>query len=381
MQNAPSKTRKFEWANVLFLTITPLIALIAEPLYAYAYGIPWQVWCVFAFYMAATGLSITAGYHRLFSHRTYQAHTGVKLFFLLFGAAAFENSALKWSADHRRHHAFTDTDKDPYNIREGFFYAHMAWVCYQNPYDENFDNVRDLQKDPWVRWQHRYYVPLGIGLGMALPLLLGYTLGDAIGCFLLAGIVRIVLVHHSTFLVNSLAHWSGAQPYSLRDTAKDNFLVSLLTYGEGYHNFHHRFPYDYRNGIRWYQWDPSKWLIRGLARLGWVERLRTASPERIFRARMQVQRELVHETLILHPFDIRKKMEEKLHAAYEAMMKARVRWEELKAEYRALKDPQYRKIASALEKDLQIAREHFQAAHHAWRALVQNCLQAAPVPA
>ena len=183
------------WLNALFLTTTALIALIGMPLYIYFVGVSWPLIGVFVFYLAATGISVTAGYHRLFAHRSYDTNRFIKLFYLIFGAAACENSALKWAADHRYHHSFVDQEDDPYNIRRGFFYAHIGWVFLKRPENSCFDSASDLFKDPLVCWQRRFYLPLAILVGGALPLLIGYFLGDALGCFLLVGVTRTVLVH------------------------------------------------------------------------------------------------------------------------------------------------------------------------------------------
>lgn len=371
--------RPIDWTNFLFLTITPAIALIAEPLYAAAYGISWPVVAVFIFYMIATGLSITAGYHRLFSHRAYKANRAVRLFFLIFGAAAAENSAAKWSADHRNHHAYTEQgDKDPYNIHKGFFYAHIWWVMTRGPRTTTtLDKVQDLLEDPLVRWQHRNYLTLAVLFGGGVPFIIGYFLGDAWGCFLLAGVTRTVLVHHSTFLINSLCHWMGKRPYSLQ-TARDSMFVAFLTYGEGYHNFHHTFQYDYRNGIRWYHWDPAKWLIRFLSALGWVSTLRRATDEQIFKALVSTEKEVVRTNLLKASEELRVKMEPRVQEAYHALITARARWERLKDEYQALKhsmDHKRGEIAAKMHHEIQAAREHFHRSQEAWSFLVQGYLE------
>lgn len=378
LENSQTETRQIDWVNVLFLSITAFIALTVQPLYIYFFGLSWSVVGVFVFFLLTTGLAVTGGYHRLFAHRSYQANTVVKLFHLLFGAAACQNSALKWASDHRYHHAFTEQEKDPYNINKGFFYAHMGWIFHKEPESRTLDNVKDLSKDLLVRWQHRHYVKTAIFMGGGIPLLIGYFLGDFWGCFLLAGVTRTVLVHHATFLINSLCHSVGERPYSLQDTARDNTFAAFLTYGEGYHNYHHQFPYDYRNGIRWYHWDPTKWFIKSLETVGWANQLRQAPDSLIFKARIQVEKQLVQERLIRHRLQFRQTMEEKVHAAYEALIKARSRWEDLKVEYRAVKnsmDHKYHEIAARLEREIQIARDHFHAAHEAWSLLVQGCLQ------
>ena len=120
-----------------------------------------------------TGLAITGGYHRLFAHKSYKANWFMKLLYLCFGAAAYQNSAWKWSSDHRRHHKFVDTDKDPYNIKEGFLFAHMGWILLKYEDGHSYDDVPDLTNDPLVRWQDKYYISLSIAFGLLLPTLVG----------------------------------------------------------------------------------------------------------------------------------------------------------------------------------------------------------------
>ena len=201
---ASKKSAEMDWVNVAFLTITPLVALIGIPVHLHNGGPSWPILGLFAFYLLATGLSITGGYHRLFAHKSYEANRLVEMLFLSLGAAACQNSALKWASDHRAHHLYVDQAPDPYNIRKGFFYAHMGWIFLKEAEDRSYDNVRDLLKDPLVCWQHRFYVLLAISVGFVLPFILGLFLGDGWGCLLWVGIVRVVIVHHSTFLINSL---------------------------------------------------------------------------------------------------------------------------------------------------------------------------------
>jgi stearoyl-CoA desaturase (delta-9 desaturase) len=378
LNRSKTEIRRIDWINVLFLSLTALTALTVQPIYLYTYGLSWLVLGVFVFYLITTGLAITGGYHRLFAHRAYRANKIVKLLCLLFGAAACQNSALKWASDHRDHHTYTEKEKDPYNINRGFFYAHMGWVLYKEAQPPSFNNVRDLSKDPLVRWQHRHYISIAVLTGGGIPLLIGYLLGDLWGCFLLAGVTRTVLVHHATFLINSICHTWGNRPYSLRDTARDNALVAFLTYGEGYHNYHHQFPYDYRNGIRWYQWDPTKWLIKTLQVIGWVDQLRKAPEDLIFKARIRVEAQLVQQKLTRHRLPFRQIMEQRLYAAYEALLRAMAHRDKLIAEYRMVKDSMDHKrheFAARLEHEIQIARERFHAAHEAWFLLVQGCLE------
>ncbi len=277
------------WANVIILTATPIAAAIAIPLYAVKVGFDSYEWLMFALFMILTGLSITAGYHRLWSHKTYKANVFIRMFWAFWGACSLQNSILNWSTDHRNHHRFVDNnEKDPYSAGLGFWHAHVGWVI-RDFYSRDYDNVKDLQKDPIVMFQHNYYLPLAILTNAGLPLLLGLIHGKLWGVFLLAGILRIVLNHHFTFLINSAAHFWGKRPYSTENSARDSGILALFTYGEGYHNYHHRFQYDYRNGIKWWHFDPSKWLIKAFSWIGLTSNLRSPSKIQIEKARLTVQ--------------------------------------------------------------------------------------------
>ena len=239
--------------------------------------------------MFVTGLSVTAGYHRLFSHNSYKAAWPVRLVLLLFGAAAFEGSVLEWSTDHRNHHRYTDTEKDPYNIKQGFWYAHIGWLFTLDISKRDFSNVEDLKKDPLVRFQHRFFIPIAIFMAFVLPMLIASLWGNILGGLFVAGFLRVVLTQHSTFCINSVCHVFGKQFYSQRTTARDHWLTAIFTLGEGYHNFHHQFPIDYRNGIRFYQFDPTKWLIRALSFLGLAHDLKTVQAHRITHYRIDME--------------------------------------------------------------------------------------------
>ncbi len=254
------------WTRTLMFGLTLLAALTLVPWYGVAHGYHAAAWIAFALLLVANGMAITCGYHRLFSHATYEAHPALKILYLLFGAMALQNSVLVWSAGHRVHHRHIDEpERDPYCARRGFWFSHIGWMLRDYPSGEpDFAVVRDLERDPLVSWQHRHYLAIALAMNIGLPLLLGWLCGQVVGMFLLAGVLRLVVSHHTTFCINSLAHMWGTQPYTDQNTARDNGLVSLLTYGEGYHNFHHQFAHDYRNGVRWWQWDPSKWFINAM---------------------------------------------------------------------------------------------------------------------
>ena len=259
---------RLDIVNAAFMTIIPILAAVGTVWYTMKHGISSVELGIFGFMYVACGLSITAGYHRLFSHRTHKAAWPLRLFYALFGAGAFQNSAIKWCSNHRRHHLVTDTDDDPYTVKRGFFWAHIGWVMVAEE-EERVEKVQDLEGDPILAFQDRHIFLLGFLVGMLLPGAAGwFFLGGVtgfLGGFIWGGLLRIVIVHHATFLINSAAHTWGTQPYSTANTSRDSPLLSLITYGEGYHNFHHTFQADYRNGHKWYHWDPSKWWIRGFS--------------------------------------------------------------------------------------------------------------------
>lgn len=309
--NTRYKIKNLNLTNTLFLILTPLLALgLCVFLFATREISMAQIYLAIFFYFA-TGLSITAGYHRLFSHRTYKASWPVKLFFLLFGAATFQNSCLKWSADHRRHHTHVDSDEDPYNIKEGFFYAHIGWVLLKE--NKKYENLfpKDLMNDKLVLWQHKYYLPICVFMGLLLPGLIGMIFGSFLQGLAIAGLFRIVFVHHATFFINSLCHIIGGETFSTEHSAKDSWVMAFFTYGEGYHNFHHTFQTDYRNGIKWYHYDPSKWTIWVLSKLGLAHSLKTTASEDIELAKLKV---IMEKGLANHSSDT---IQEKLIALFE----------------------------------------------------------------
>lgn len=265
-------------ALVLFSTVV-LTALIGVPLFGLTYGYSWVDWTLFGALYMVTGLGITVGYHRLIAHRSFDCPNGVRVALLIAGGWALENTALKWCADHLRHHARTDEEEDPYNAQKGFWYSHCGWIFFKTP-NANDKYEAPFRKDRWVMWQNRYYLPIVLS-GLALPALVGLIHGGwrgGLGCFLLAGVGRTFLVLNSTFCINSICHLWGEQPNGTDDSSRDSAWVSLITFGEGYHNYHHAYPRDYRNGPRWHNFDPSKWLIFGLSSAGLAQNLIRVDP-------------------------------------------------------------------------------------------------------
>jgi stearoyl-CoA desaturase (delta-9 desaturase) len=277
--------RRVAWTNVVFIGLAHALALVAIA-YLIWVRCSWQTVVLAASWMTLVGLSVTGGYHRLFAHRSYKASRALQVFYLLFGAGAVQNSALRWSADHRTHHEHADEERDPYNITKGFWWAHIGWVFFHNDDRPDDSSVPDLTANRLIMFQHRWYVPLALVFGALLPAAVcGLLWGDWLGGLLVGGFLRLVLQWHATFSINSFAHWIGRQPYGARTTARDSMWTALISFGEGYHNFHHRFQADYRNGVRAWHFDPTKWFVWSMARVGVTWDLRRTPMDAVRRSR------------------------------------------------------------------------------------------------
>ncbi len=362
--------RDVNWSTALYIVISPFAALAA---FIYLYmtsGFTYQT-VILAFFMWwATGLSITAGYHRLFSHRSYDASKIVKWFYTFFGAAALEMSVIEWAYDHRNHHRYQDKERDPYNIRRGFFFAHMGWLFRKRGTGDrelvDLNGVKDLWADPFIRFQHRYYMPFALFVSFVFPGLVALLWNDFWGGVLVAGLIRNVLVLQGTFCINSVCHTIGKQPYSDAHTSRDHWLSALLTFGEGYHNFHHEFPGDYRNGLRFYHFDPTKWTIWALAKVGLARNLKRVPEERILEAKLRMTekrmaqrgKDLSHQALI---------------SARENFQKVATHMKQLRLAYEAARrkqDAEGRKIKDQLEK----TRNDLLAAYRYHRSISRRAL-------
>ncbi|MBI3563840.1 MAG: fatty acid desaturase [Elusimicrobia bacterium] len=367
--------RPIDWVNASFLTLTPLVAVVGTVWYGWRHGVTWLETANFAVMFVLTSVSVTAGYHRYYSHRSFECSKPVQLFFLVFGAASVENSVLNWGSDHRYHHRYVDRDGDPYDITKGGFYAHMGWIFFKDTRDRNrrFENAPDLLKDPLVVWQHRYYIPLVVGFTFLLPTLIGLAGGRPLGGLIFGGVLRCVLVHHTTFFINSLAHMFGTRPYDLTGTARDSWWLAPLTFGEGYHNFHHKFQADYRNGIKWWQFDSTKWFINLLKWTGQAWKLKRVPEPLIVKARLQVEKEAVAARLaaIGAPERMWRKVEARLEIGSTRLQEAHERYLLAKAEYRRRRREwaaDHRRVWAA---KVAVCRAEYEEAMVRWRATLR----------
>lgn len=328
------------WTPAIVLLSTLFLALTAVPWYLYAYGVSGAVWAWFVVFMVWTGMSITAGYHRLLAHKTYETHPAIKYFLLLGATLAIESSAFDWCSGHREHHRHVDDEfDDPYSARRGFWFSHLGWMLKKYPSGEfDYKNIPDLKKDKILQLQHKYYGFWVVATNVGIVGLLGLALGDVVGTLLVVGILRIVLTHHFTFFINSLCHMFGSRPYTDENTARDNPWLAIFTWGEGYHNYHHHFQYDYRNGVKWWQYDPTKWFILGLSKIGLAKNLKTVDDLTIRHAELTMKFKRAEQAIQNTSLDERyMAFKARINDEYEAFSQTVEAWQTLKAEAIRLK--------------------------------------------
>jgi stearoyl-CoA desaturase (delta-9 desaturase) len=281
----------------LVVIVVPLLGLIAAPFFLWGWGFHWTDLGLFLGMYLLTALGITVGFHRLFVHRSFETYTWIKVVFAVLGSMAVEGSLFKWVAYHRRHHQYSDTIDDPHSphhhghgilgVIYGAWYAHIGWLFQPDPPDL-YDYVKDLQKSRALRIVDML-APLWIVLGLVIPALVGGLVkGSWLGVWtglIWGGLVRIFLVHHVTWSVNSACHLWGMRPYRSNDESRNNVIFGILALGEGWHNAHHAFPTSARHGLRWWQIDTSYYLIQTMKWLGLAWGMKRPSDQGMERAR------------------------------------------------------------------------------------------------
>jgi stearoyl-CoA desaturase (delta-9 desaturase) len=281
------------WGNVagVFVPVIGFVAAIVL-LWDEAVGVR-DVAIMFVFY-GLTGFGITVGFHRMLTHRSFQTGPGVRATFAILGSMAVQGPVINWVADHRKHHAFTDEDGDPHSPHlsrlpgllgglAGLWHAHVGWLFTHEGRAERERYAPDLMGDPALRAIDRLFfvwVALGLVFPFALGGLIGGTLDAALTALLWGGLVRIFLLHHVTFAINSLCHFLGRRRFRTDDESRNVAWLGPLSFGEAWHHNHHAFPTSAFHGLRWWEIDPGGWLIRGLERLGLAWNVRRIPRER-----------------------------------------------------------------------------------------------------
>jgi stearoyl-CoA desaturase (delta-9 desaturase) len=271
-------------AAVVAFTVVPFLAVGLAAWQAWNGVLSWTDLVAFALFYVVTILGVTVGYHRLFTHRSFRAHPVVRGAFAVLGSMAVEGSVIAWVANHRKHHAFSDREGDPHSPHvdhgeglrgalRGLVHAHLGWLISQGQRAAPQRFARDLLADPLLRAIDRTFV-IWVALTLALPFAFGWVVGGTVDAALTAllwgGAVRIFVLHHMTYSINSLCHFFGRRPFATTDESRNLAWLAVPTFGEAWHNNHHAFPRSAMHGLRAWQLDPGAIVIRVLERLGLV---------------------------------------------------------------------------------------------------------------
>ena len=263
-----------------------LLVFVVGPLLATAYAmyslwnewISWREFILFFSLYLLTGLGITTGFHRMLTHRSFETNPVIKTIFLILGSMAVEGHAIDWAANHLKHHAHSDQEGDPHSPLDGFFHAHVGWLFRVQP-AERERYAKRLLNDQIIVFIDKTFL-VWVALGYVIPYLIAGWEGVLWG-----GLVRMFVVNHVTWAVNSICHTFGSRPFDIKDQSRNNWLIGLLAFGEGWHHNHHAFPGMAYHGMTWRQFDLSAIILRTLARLGLIWDVRQPAPEVIERRR------------------------------------------------------------------------------------------------
>jgi stearoyl-CoA desaturase (Delta-9 desaturase) len=287
--------------------VVTLVAVVVPPLGLFsAMGLLWGVafrWVDVALLVSlyvVCAFGTTIGFHRYFTHRGFQARTPVKAALAILGCMTMQGPLTQWVTDHRKHHALSDRPGDPHSPHvghgdgawgtlKGFVHAHVGWLFSNLGMEQGREYGRDLYEDRLVRTIDRLYV-LWVVLTLGIPFGVGYWVGGTweagVEGLVWGGLLRIFLYQHATFSVNSICHMFGRRAFRTRDEARNNWLVALLVFGEGWHNNHHAFPASARHGLGRRQLDVSWWVIRGMEKLGLVWDVKVPDAAQVERRRL-----------------------------------------------------------------------------------------------
>lgn len=278
---------------IAVFTITPLLALFAAVPFAWGWGLNWVDVGLAAFFYYASGLGVTVGFHRYFTHRAFKAKKPLRIALAVAGSFAMQGSVIQWVADHRRHHAYADKEGDPHSpwlygtgpvaVARGFLHAHMGWLFERNLTNrERF--APDLLKDRGLARVSSLF-PLWTLATLTLPALLGglisWSWWGALTGFFWAGLVRVGVLHHVTWAVNSICHMIGERPFASRDRAANFWPMAIVSFGESWHNSHHADPTCARHGVDRGQLDTSARVIWAFEKFGWAHQVRWPTPQRL----------------------------------------------------------------------------------------------------
>ena len=264
------------------ITVLPFLGLILVGWQLWDEALSWSDIAVFLIVYSLTGLGITIGFHRLLTHRSFKTKPWLRFTFAALGSAAIEGPVISWVADHRKHHAFSDQPGDPHSPHvdhghgltgalRGLFHAHVGWLFIHTDRANKERYAPDLMSDPVIRYVDRTFF-IWVFVGLLFPFLLGWAIGGTLLAgltgLLWGGLVRMLVLHHVTYSINSLCHFFGRRDYATDDESRNLLWLAPLSFGESWHNNHHAFPTSAHHGLRWWQVDVSAMVIRGLEKVG-----------------------------------------------------------------------------------------------------------------
>jgi stearoyl-CoA desaturase (Delta-9 desaturase) len=286
-------TRAHKISNLVG-AIVPFLAFIAAIVLLWNEIVDWSDLAVLAIMYVVCGLGVTVGFHRLLTHRSFQTYKPIQYAFATLGSMAVQGPVIAWVADHRKHHAHTDEEGDPHSPHvghgdgvlgalHGLWYAHMGWLFDSHGRAEAKKYARDLVEDPGMRFISRSFLGI-VALGLVIPFGLGYafdgTLAGGLTGMLWGGLVRIFMLHHVTWSINSVCHFFGRRRFDVEDHSTNVFWLALPSFGESWHHNHHAFPRAAVHGLKWWELDPSGAFIRAMKRAKLAWNVVEISPER-----------------------------------------------------------------------------------------------------
>jgi stearoyl-CoA desaturase (delta-9 desaturase) len=254
---------------------TPMILIHLAPLLAFWTGTAWSDWAVCVVLYWTRMFFLTAGYHRYFSHRGFKTSRAMQFVFALGAGTAANKGVLWWAANHRDHHKHSDTELDVHSPTRGFWWSHVVWILCGKHKGTNLDRVKDLAKFPELRWQDRWWIVPPVALGLACFLYGGMS------CLLIGFFLSTVVLWHSVFTINSLAHVWGRRRFNTKDGSRNNIVLALTTLGEGWHNNHHHFQKSARQGFYWWEIDVSYYILKMMSWVGLVWDLKVPTKQQL----------------------------------------------------------------------------------------------------
>jgi len=295
-----ARTSRISQVVTLVAVVVPPLGLISAMGVLWGIDFHWVDLALFLGFYVLCAFGTTIGFHRYFTHRGFQAHPAVEAALAILGCMTMQGPVTQWVTDHRKHHALSDKPGDPHSPHlsgegiggavRGFVHAHVGWMFSNMGMEQGREYGRDLYENRLVRTIDRLYL-LWVVLTLGLPFLIGWEVGGTLGAGLegmvWGGLIRIAAYQHATFSVNSICHMFGRKDYLARDESRNNWLVALLVFGEGWHNNHHAFPVSARHGLRHGQLDVSWWVIRGLEKLRLVWDVKVPDAAQLERRRAQ----------------------------------------------------------------------------------------------